>query len=106
MTPAELMDNRQRAQSIAFLRTLRAGDEGQTIYQGVIDDVLAELDAARAEVERSRAEAFEEAARECDRAAVAIPDNGTWERVTLTTLANRIRALASTPAEKAPPALS
>ena len=44
----------KRNQSVAFLRSLKAGDEGVTIYQDVIDDVLDALDEARAEVERLR----------------------------------------------------
>ena len=40
----------RRAQSIVFLRSLRADDRGATIYQAVVDDVLSELDETRAQL--------------------------------------------------------
>jgi hypothetical protein len=44
-----------REQAIAFLRSLKAGDEGATIYQDVIDHVLAAL----TEAERSERSALD-----------------------------------------------
>ena len=44
-----LLESRSRGRAIAFLRSLKAGNEGATIYQDVIDHVLAALDEARTE---------------------------------------------------------
>jgi hypothetical protein len=44
-----------RGQAIAFLRSLAAGSDGVTIYQDVIDHILAEVDELRAELKAVRA---------------------------------------------------
>jgi hypothetical protein len=57
----------ERDQAIAFLRGLKAGDEGSVIYQAVIDHVLAALDDACPHCGRCRDEAKKtEAERACD----------------------------------------
>ena len=56
-----------REHAIAFLRRLKAGDEGVPIYQDVIDHVLAALDSACPHCGRCRDEPKKtEAERACD----------------------------------------
>ena len=55
-----------REHAVAFLRSLKAGDEGVTIYQDVIDHVLAALDAACPHCGRCRDELKTEAERACE----------------------------------------
>ena len=89
-----------RADAIAFLRALRAGDEGAVIYQDVIDHVLAALDAAHEErIKSEHASAQREGdlqrklGVEVERAESLLSQAATWEARALALDDDRRRAL-------------